>query len=241
MVLLASGAANATVINFSATGQTGQGSFFVGAGNATAESITTGGYTVLLSGGVYLGPNITNLPADTGVIYGTADFANTLGQSGYTNPLTIQFFQAGTSTPATVNNFFVDVLNGNTVNVDYTLADNLGNSLMFNLAPNLSGGRKTVGFAAAGNTITITGGPAVNGCCQWDFFIDNLGFNEPLPTGSTSGGVSPVPIPAAAWLFGSGLLGLIGVARRRSPLRGTHTNGTTLRPPQAKLRHASES
>ena len=26
---------------------------------------------------------------------------------------------------------------------------------------------------------------------------------------------SPVPIPAAVWLFGSGLLGLIGVARRK--------------------------
>ena len=27
--------------------------------------------------------------------------------------------------------------------------------------------------------------------------------------------ISPVPIPAAIWLFGSGLLGLIGVARRK--------------------------
>lgn len=27
--------------------------------------------------------------------------------------------------------------------------------------------------------------------------------------------VAPVPVPAAAWLFGSGLLGLIGVARRK--------------------------
>ena len=27
--------------------------------------------------------------------------------------------------------------------------------------------------------------------------------------------VSAVPVPAAAWLFGSGLLGLVGVARRR--------------------------
>jgi len=26
---------------------------------------------------------------------------------------------------------------------------------------------------------------------------------------------SPVPIPAAVWLFGSGLIGLLGVARRK--------------------------
>jgi len=27
--------------------------------------------------------------------------------------------------------------------------------------------------------------------------------------------IAPVPVPAAVWLFGSGLLGLIGVARRK--------------------------
>ena len=32
---------------------------------------------------------------------------------------------------------------------------------------------------------------------------------------ATFKGVSAVPVPAAAWLFGSGLLGLIGIARRR--------------------------
>ena len=31
-----------------------------------------------------------------------------------------------------------------------------------------------------------------------------------------TGDVSAVPVPAAVWLFGSGLLGLIGVARRNS-------------------------
>ena len=36
-------------------------------------------------------------------------------------------------------------------------------------------------------------------------FYDNLNFAE----------VSAVPVPAAVWLFGSGLLGLVGVARRR--------------------------
>lgn len=34
-------------------------------------------------------------------------------------------------------------------------------------------------------------------------------------------GMSPVPVPAAVWLFGSGFLGLVGIARRRK--RGTRT------------------
>ena len=32
----------------------------------------------------------------------------------------------------------------------------------------------------------------------------------------TDGSISAVPVPAAVWLFGSGLLGLIGIARRKS-------------------------
>jgi len=38
------------------------------------------------------------------------------------------------------------------------------------------------------------------------FQIDDFSFSE----------ASTVPVPAAAWLFGSGLLGLIGVARRKT-------------------------
>lgn len=33
--------------------------------------------------------------------------------------------------------------------------------------------------------------------------------------GAFIGGGSPVPVPAAVWLFGSGLLGLVGIARRK--------------------------
>ena len=37
-----------------------------------------------------------------------------------------------------------------------------------------------------------------------------------FPGGEIRGFLAPVPIPAAAWLFGSGLLGLFGVARRKA-------------------------
>ena len=34
--------------------------------------------------------------------------------------------------------------------------------------------------------------------------------------GSESFVNNPVPVPAAIWLFGSGLLGLVGIARRKN-------------------------
>jgi len=43
-------------------------------------------------------------------------------------------------------------------------------------------------------------------------FYDNICFDN---TGGCPGSPNPVPVPAAVWLFGSGLLGLVGVARRR--------------------------
>ena len=46
-----------------------------------------------------------------------------------------------------------------------------------------------------------------------DTVISNVAFS--FGTGEETS--VPVPIPAAVWLFGSGLLGLIGIARRRQP------------------------
>ena len=48
-------------------------------------------------------------------------------------------------------------------------------------------------------------------CTGWDDIIFAEVFN---PQGA-SGSWSVVPIPAAVWLFGSGLIGLIGIARRK--------------------------
>lgn len=39
--------------------------------------------------------------------------------------------------------------------------------------------------------------------------------SDVIPGGEIRGQVAVVPIPAAMWLFGSGLLGLVGIARRK--------------------------
>ena len=44
-----------------------------------------------------------------------------------------------------------------------------------------------------------------------DAYGDLVSFNVPM--GSTS--INAVPVPAAAWLLGSGLLGLVGIRRRK--------------------------
>lgn len=57
----------------------------------------------------------------------------------------------------------------------------------------------------------------------WEFNFGNGGQSRSTTDGSTlfalvvrPGDIGAVPVPAAAWLLGSGLLGLIGVARRKA-------------------------
>ena len=47
-------------------------------------------------------------------------------------------------------------------------------------------------------------------------FQGEKGTGEPVVGRTLAIDVAPIPVPAAAWLFGSGLLGLVGVARRRA-------------------------
>ena len=67
---------------------------------------------------------------------------------------------------------------------------------------------------ASGNTVASTATVAVN----YGFITAASpvfpGF-QPHFTGNLTKSVSHVPVPAAVWLFGSGLVGLVGVARRR--------------------------
>ena len=60
--------------------------------------------------------------------------------------------------------------------------------------------------ATGGITLQFNSTCGADPGCFADFYIDNV---------SISADVNAVPVPAAVWLFGSGLVGLVGVARRK--------------------------
>jgi len=62
---------------------------------------------------------------------------------------------------------------------------------------------------SGGVTLQLKVDCGANANCVSDVYFDNV---------SVTADVSAVPVPAAVWLFGSGLLGLVGVARRKKAL-----------------------
>jgi hypothetical protein len=73
---------------------------------------------------------------------------------------------------------------------------------------------------ALGQTVSLFGitGNGGTGQLQTYYHGDNLSLSSTgtLTISSASAPPPPVPLPAAVWLFGSGLLGLLGVGRRRA-------------------------
>jgi len=74
---------------------------------------------------------------------------------------------------------------------------------------------------STGTVLTDGSIPVSLNSSDWDGSDGNILWNTPtlrhndLVVSGVSVGASVVPIPAAVWLFGSGLLGLIGVGARR--------------------------
>jgi hypothetical protein len=186
--------ANAELINFDDQGLVGPSLFANVLSSPQHLNISTGIGNVQFDGGVILTAT-ANLPANQTSIYGT--ISPNFGTGATTlNPLTITF-------PSNITNFFLDVYNGLTTNIDYRVSDNAGHSATFTLAPNLSGGTTQIGFAAAGDLVFVESITVPTD--TWDFFIDNIHFNEPLPG---------VPVPGTFLLLGSGLAALVAARRK---------------------------
>lgn len=106
-----------------------------------------------------------------------------------------------------------------------TINFDLGNWTHFNMTSTVN----NISFFGApifeniGDTEFIAGSPN-----HFSVFLPNLGLDRDYhlhPQGLNAGGgnyqlslwgsTAPVPVPAALWLFGSGLVGLVGLARRK--------------------------
>ena len=119
---------------------------------------------------------------------------------------------------------FADGAIGTTLPI-YTLGDINTTPFVFDLfasIPNLLDiggwqlGIDSLSIAGPRNTSTLTmSGTGTLSGNGYDATIANWSFSA-QDTGSTfSMTVTAVPVPAAVWLFGAGLIGLIGVARRQ--------------------------
>ena len=184
----------ATYINFDDQGYSGPTTFGGTMEEITLNDVGGSGINVTFLGGVIL-TNATNFPANNSSVYGT--YFGGGSDHGYENPMTITFSES-------VTNFYMDLYNGWTTDRTFTVSDNSGNSTTVTLPNNISSGQTLVEFAAIGTVITIA--DVTPGVSTWDFLIDNIYFNEPLP--------SQVPEPATMILLGSGLLGLAGLRRK---------------------------
>ena len=181
-----------------------------------AQTISVEGGDIIFNGGVVLG-FATNLPASpfgtVPNIYGTANHpsGNAVGDSSLASSLSIDI--SNTFGLTTVEGL---LFNGMIRQASYTIEAFAGTTLLdsvsfIDLADNLSGGFDVFKLDSGGQAITsvIFTPDLADG--EWDFFIDTIAFNEPIEN-------AVVPIPGAVWLFGSGLIGLIGVRKKSSKI-----------------------
>ena len=125
------------------------------------------------SGGVIM-DQVANLPANQTTVYGTSVCP------GYLPTITIAF-----SRP--VSNLSLQVMNGETSTVSYTVASNLGGSVTKSLVANFSSGADT--FALPDDGITSVTIGRTTASSFWDFFIDNVVFDAfPITTAECKNG-----------------------------------------------------
>ena len=163
----------------------------------------------------------TNYDAGTGIFDVTYGFANTITFDGSTDNITGggMSFSANVSAggPGDAS------LNSGTFSIT-------GTSGIYNSGTLLSGNLIDLGYANNGNQsleflFSVTGGDLAgfydSGFGGFNLFVSGYNddnFNTSFSNTSYNGfaTIAPVPVPAAVWLFGSGLLALAGITRRKS-------------------------
>jgi hypothetical protein len=217
-----------------AAGVTGLTITDVGSNTANAP----GAYSSALdgiSGGFRFANKYINVSSYAGTTFFTGDAGTGTvlggGAANATGSFTTGFiFSSAPFVPYTFgNNFSADIDTANlTMNVSsLDFGGNYGGGSNFNLPPDSNypvevlwvvdagGGDYNVAFRW-GHDITTADDPSLtytSFSAQWvvEGCASTVGH-----VGSACGGTTnPVPVPAAAWLFGSGLMGIAGVTRRR--------------------------
>lgn len=181
----------------------------------TSTSIAT-----FVGGGTAVGDAETSLTGDLGVsssnfndedvflftinngATATADITSLGGGFGIVNPaITLMEFNGIAWVRKEANNPGVDTVlsytNTGDTNQFALIVTNWGNN------PSDNGGNALYPDAYTGSTLAGFSGAG------------NASFNYSIATTGLSA-ATVVPVPAAVWLFGSGLLGLVGVARRKA-------------------------
>lgn len=98
------------------------------------------------------------------------------------------------------------IANGDAINVDLS-----------SFFANWNGNDFNQGNAAATGTVSNVAGNNFDFVLDWTSLIVGPPFGGQTGTWhlTGTGSVAPIPLPAAVWLLGSGLLGMVGVARRK--------------------------
>ena len=109
-------------------------------------------------------------------------------------------FDPNDTVNALVRNFAVDITGNATTNLSYDMDTN--NDLSIDILPtDMQYLSANLNFSATSTSTTLR-------FTSPEFYRSGIALDNVAV-------VSAVPVPAAAWLFGTGLLGLVGVARRK--------------------------